>query len=67
MDDFNNDLRVSAKNVLPLALAREQWAQHIVIGLESERLQQVCEQLKHLLSPYCSGRCPNKIKYKKAS
>lgn len=65
-DDFNGGLKMSAREVMSLADAREKYAKGLSISIEQSQIDgQFFEQFNRILEPYRAGTVPVNIYYQR--
>jgi len=62
-DDYSGSLKVRAKNLYDMGMARIAFAKELVIRVNQDNCQQVNQQLASLLAPYRSEGCPCVLEY----
>jgi DNA polymerase-3 subunit alpha len=64
LDHYTGNMRLTAKHVMPLDLAREQYARYLMVSFAAgQASRSFMQSLQDCLKPFCPGRCPVKIFY----
>ncbi len=64
LDEFSGRLRMQAREVFDMDMARGQYAKRIILAINPEIAKNgFAEHLAHALSPYKPGNCPVYIRY----
>ncbi|WP_347987842.1 DNA polymerase III subunit alpha [Methylomonas sp. AM2-LC] len=66
IDDFSNNLRMTAEKLYSMEQARDLFARSIVLELNDDKWAQerpFTTELATILKPYCGGQCPISIEY----
>jgi DNA polymerase-3 subunit alpha len=67
IDDFTNNLRLTAEKLYSMDQARELYARNIALvwdQTEWPKQRLFIEELMTILKPYCGGQCPINIDYR---
>ncbi|TNF92541.1 MAG: DNA polymerase III subunit alpha [Gammaproteobacteria bacterium] len=68
LDHYTGNMRLTAKQVMPLDQAREQYARYLMVSFAAEQASRsFMQSLLDSIKPFCPGRCPVKIYYHNAN
>lgn len=66
-DDFNGGLKMSAREVMDLGIAREKYARGVSISIDQSQINdQFFERFGQILEPYRAGTVPVNVYYQRA-
>jgi DNA polymerase-3 subunit alpha len=64
VDDFSGGIKMTAREVMDLSMARERWMKKLRLTMCSERLDELFwQRFYEVLEPYRAGTCPIAISY----